>query len=218
MPLFNFGRGDNFCNTLIQFHSSKLLFPIYFRNRNDFRTIGNMRGPGQLWGGCVTPVTAGHYLQLSLHLRRFLAFHHIPITPHPATISCRSLATSQTRENIRNIFLPFVFWEKMKMHFCGSFIHTVWTENVHRSSVLICRNIYYLLVLMNETFCWTMFLINILINYGYLKCHVEMSFLFIFSIWSKYLSGSQSLDRQEFTHLKSIIIFCQTEGQRICNI
>ena len=91
-------------------------------------------------------------------------------------------------------------------------------KTFHRSSVPICRNIYYLLILMNETFCWTMFPINILINYGYLKCHVEMSFLFIFSIWSKYLSGSQSLDRQEFTHLKSIIIFCQTEGQRICNI
>ena len=91
-------------------------------------------------------------------------------------------------------------------------------KTFHRSSVPICRNIYYLLVLMNETFCWTMFLINILINYGYLKCHVEMSFLFTFSIWSKYLSGSQSLDRQEFTHLKDIISFYQTEGQRICNI
>lgn len=28
MPLFNFGRGDNFCNTLIQFQSPEMLFLI----------------------------------------------------------------------------------------------------------------------------------------------------------------------------------------------
>ena len=115
-----------------------------------------------------------NYLQLSLHLRRFLAFHHIPITPqspNPATISCRSPATSQTRENIRNIFLPFVFWEKMKMHFCQLHSYSLDKKRsrAHQSQFVEISTIYFYL------FWW-------------MKHFVEQCFWLIFSsimdIWN----------------------------------
>ena len=198
MPLFNFGRGDNFCNTLIQFQSPEMLFPIslilletgmILGRLGIFGVLGNYEAGA--WHGWQRD-TISNYRCISGDFWLSITFRSLRTPPRSAA----DLSLHRKHEKTSATSSCHLFsgrkWKCTSV--AASFIQ-FGQKTFHRSSVPICRNIYYLLVLMNETFCWTMFLINILINYGYLKCHVEMSFLFIFSIWSKYLSGSQSLDR-----------------------
>ena len=145
MPLFNFERGYNFCNTFLSPEmiflrkTGVILSRLLKCDREYSGSLAIMRWVLDTGDSVTLSTTIYNYLQISTTIYNYRCISG----DFWLSITFRSLRSLRTPPRSAADLPPH-----RKQH-----SNNFGQKTFHRSSVPICRNIYYLLVLMNETFC-----------------------------------------------------------------
>ena len=166
MPLFNFERGYNFCNTFLSPEmiflrkTGVILSRLLKCDREYSGSLAIMRWVRDTGDSRTLSTTIYKYLQLSTTIAASPEISGFPSHSDHSAVSEPRHDQLQISRDIANTgkhpqHLPDICFlgENENALLWQLHSYSLDKKTLHRSSVPICRNIYYLLVLMNETFC-----------------------------------------------------------------